>query len=199
MRCTSTGKRVAPRTARTASGPMVMSGVKRPSMTSTWIQSAPACSTARTSSPSRLKSAARIDVASLTVMRGPTRGGSRTDFLNQPALDVDLDDRVPDAGHLLVEVLAGREVPLERDVDALLVDDHDAHGLPGGPFRHHEADAGHAAVRRRGGTGRRGRRGRRAGHDRLRGRLLAAGGAGPRRNRHRHRVAVPDLRAGGRE
>src|ERR1700751_1341696 len=36
---------------------MVMFGTKRPSMTSTWIQSAPAASTARTSSPRRAKSA----------------------------------------------------------------------------------------------------------------------------------------------
>ncbi len=42
---------------------MVMLGTKWPSITSTWIQSAPAASTARTSSPSRAKSAARIDGA----------------------------------------------------------------------------------------------------------------------------------------
>src|SRR5262245_32964518 len=40
-----------------------MLGTNRPSITSTWIQSAPAASTARTSSPSRLKSADRIDGA----------------------------------------------------------------------------------------------------------------------------------------
>src|SRR5215475_523562 len=49
--------------ASTTSGPMVMLGTKRPSMTSTWIQSAPAASTARTSSPSRVKSADRTDGA----------------------------------------------------------------------------------------------------------------------------------------
>ena len=42
---------------------MVMLGTKWPSITSTWIQSAPAASTARTSSPSLAKSAARIDGA----------------------------------------------------------------------------------------------------------------------------------------
>src|SRR5262245_65912594 len=42
---------------------MVILGTKWPSITSTWIQSAPAWSTARNSSPSREKSAARIDGA----------------------------------------------------------------------------------------------------------------------------------------
>ena len=41
------GASVALRTASTTSGPMVMLGTKRPSITSTWIQSAPAASTAR--------------------------------------------------------------------------------------------------------------------------------------------------------
>src|SRR4051794_12962996 len=40
-----------------------MFGTKCPSMTSRWIQSAPAASTARTSSPSLAKSEARIDGA----------------------------------------------------------------------------------------------------------------------------------------
>src|SRR5437763_11514197 len=43
-----------------------MLGTKRPSITSTWIQSAPAAPTARTSSPSRPKSADRIDGATMT-------------------------------------------------------------------------------------------------------------------------------------
>src|SRR5580700_10242230 len=42
---------------------MVMLGTKRPSITSTCIQSAPAASTARTSSPNRVKSADRTDGA----------------------------------------------------------------------------------------------------------------------------------------
>ena len=37
IRCTSSGRRVASRTAFTTSGPMVMLGTNRPSMTSTWI------------------------------------------------------------------------------------------------------------------------------------------------------------------
>src|SRR5215467_6840845 len=49
--------------ACSTTGPMVMLGTKRPSITSTWIQSAPAASTARTSSPSRVKSADRTDGA----------------------------------------------------------------------------------------------------------------------------------------
>src|SRR5580704_2523053 len=52
--------------ALTISGPMEMLGTKWPSMTSTWIQSAPAASTARTSSPSLAKSAARIDGAMMS-------------------------------------------------------------------------------------------------------------------------------------
>src|SRR3954468_7462993 len=45
------------------SGPYEMLGTKCPSMTSRWIQSAPAASTARTSSPSLEKSEARIEGA----------------------------------------------------------------------------------------------------------------------------------------
>jgi hypothetical protein len=49
--------------AFTMSGPRVMFGTKWPSMTSMCSQSAPAAWTARTSSPSRAKSAARIEGA----------------------------------------------------------------------------------------------------------------------------------------
>ena len=63
------GSRVTLRTASTTSGPMVMLGTNRPSMTSTWIQSAPAASTARTSSASRPKSAERIEGAMRIGMR----------------------------------------------------------------------------------------------------------------------------------
>ena len=61
IRCTSNGLVVTGRRASTIKGPIVMLGTKRPSITSTWIQSAPAASTARTSSPSREKSAERIE------------------------------------------------------------------------------------------------------------------------------------------
>ena len=63
-----------PRSDFTTSGPKVMLGTKWPSMTSTWIQSAPAASTARTSSPSLAKSAARIDGA---MIRGVAKASSR--------------------------------------------------------------------------------------------------------------------------
>ena len=47
-------------------GPNVMFGTKCPSITSRWIQSAPAASTVATSSPSRAKSADRIEGAMVT-------------------------------------------------------------------------------------------------------------------------------------
>src|SRR6266481_2320377 len=63
IRCTLSGFAVERRMARSTTGPMVMLGTKRPSITSTWIQSAPAASTARTSSPRRVKSADSTDGA----------------------------------------------------------------------------------------------------------------------------------------
>src|SRR2546423_5647951 len=63
MRCTSKNFGDRGRIACTTTGPMVMFGTKWPSITSTWIQSAPARVTASTSSPSRLKSADRIEGA----------------------------------------------------------------------------------------------------------------------------------------
>src|ERR1700751_686045 len=66
IRCTSTGFFVALRTASTTTGPIVMFGTKRPSMTSTWIQSAPASSTARTSAASRPKSTDKIEGETMT-------------------------------------------------------------------------------------------------------------------------------------
>jgi hypothetical protein len=57
------GSFVTLRTASTTSGPMVMFGTNRPSITSTWIQSAPAASAARTSSARRPKSAERMEGA----------------------------------------------------------------------------------------------------------------------------------------
>lgn len=47
-RCTSKGKSVTGRNASTTRGPIVMFGTKRPSITSIWIQSQPANSTAFT-------------------------------------------------------------------------------------------------------------------------------------------------------
>ena len=70
--CTSSGFFVRRRSAFTTSGPMVILGTKCPSITSTWIQSAPAASTDCTSSPSLAKSADRID--------GAMRSGRRIKF-----------------------------------------------------------------------------------------------------------------------
>src|SRR5215470_14301394 len=68
MRWTFSGFVVDRRIACSTIGPMVMLGTKRPSMTSTWIQSAPAASTARTSSPSRVKSADSTEGATRIVL-----------------------------------------------------------------------------------------------------------------------------------
>mmetsp|Transcript_52007 Transcript_52007/g.161393 ORF Transcript_52007/g.161393 Transcript_52007/m.161393 type:complete len:254 (-) Transcript_52007:67-828(-) len=55
------------RNASTTSGPMVMLGTKRPSMASTWTQSAPAFNTSSTSWPSLEKSAERMEGEICTV------------------------------------------------------------------------------------------------------------------------------------
>ena len=57
---------VSGRRAATTGGPKVMLGTKWPSITSRWIQSAPAAAMSRTSWPSLEKSAARIDGARTT-------------------------------------------------------------------------------------------------------------------------------------
>ena len=61
IRWTSNGLALCGRSAFTTAGPIVRLGTKWPSITSIWIQSAPAASIARTSSPSRAKSADRIE------------------------------------------------------------------------------------------------------------------------------------------
>src|SRR6185369_12111833 len=63
MRCTFSGFFVARLAAANTAGPKLMFGTNRPSITSTWIQSAPAASTAATSSARRPRSAARIEAA----------------------------------------------------------------------------------------------------------------------------------------
>src|ERR1700716_638866 len=60
-----------------------MLGTKCPSMTSRWIQSAPAASTARTSSPSLEKSDARIDGA---ITRGRDSNGADMGALSVKAV-----------------------------------------------------------------------------------------------------------------
>mmetsp|Transcript_2339 Transcript_2339/g.5114 ORF Transcript_2339/g.5114 Transcript_2339/m.5114 type:complete len:259 (+) Transcript_2339:173-949(+) len=61
MRCVSSGLSVMGRSASTTSGPMVMLGTNRPSMTSTCTQSHPASSIAFTCAPSSAKLAERMD------------------------------------------------------------------------------------------------------------------------------------------
>src|SRR5215510_12463474 len=63
MRWTSKGFLVTLRIPCITTGPKLILGTKCPSITSIWIQSAPASSMARTSSPSFEKSAERIDGA----------------------------------------------------------------------------------------------------------------------------------------
>src|SRR5262249_14850388 len=64
-----------------------MLGTNRPSITSTWIQSAPDASTARTSSPNRVKSAASIEGATRIGCMVPPRSvltnGCRVDEPDQ--------------------------------------------------------------------------------------------------------------------
>src|SRR5712692_10022641 len=100
------GRSVTLRTASTTSGPNVRLGTKWPSMTSTWMRSAPAASAWRTCSPKREKSAARIDGASLTtLMAKPSPSG-------QQAAGHHLGD-----GHALVEhrvALAVGQLPADQ-------------------------------------------------------------------------------------
>src|SRR5215471_3846027 len=66
IRWISNGKRVTRRSDWTIGAPIEMLGTKCPSITSTWIRSAPARSASATCSPKRAKSAARIEGASFT-------------------------------------------------------------------------------------------------------------------------------------
>ena len=65
IRWVSSGSLVAGRSHFTSTGPNVMLGTNRPSITSTWIRSAPAASTSLTCSASRDRSAERMDGAIL--------------------------------------------------------------------------------------------------------------------------------------
>src|SRR5277367_3508586 len=71
-------------------GPKVMLGTKWPSITSRWIQSAPAATTARTSSPSLAKSADRIEGAMITGL------DTRRSPFQYPAERGGIDGRRPD-------------------------------------------------------------------------------------------------------
>src|SRR5258706_12676392 len=66
IRCTSSVFLVQGLMHSTSLGPNVIFGTKCPSITSTWTQSHPASSMARTSSPKRAKSAERIEGAMWT-------------------------------------------------------------------------------------------------------------------------------------
>src|SRR5207244_4517999 len=78
-RGTSRGSRVRLRIAATTTGPIVMLGTKRPSITSTWSWSAPPASTRAMSWPRAAKSADRIEGAILItalLYPDPKTGGS---------------------------------------------------------------------------------------------------------------------------
>src|SRR5579862_5804771 len=102
--------------ALTARAPKVIGGTKCPSMTSTWMTRAPAASTAPTCSPSRAKSAARIDGATWRPVR---LRGIRLDRSEHAALAVVAGDdrraRHADDGGMLAAVRAHRHelVPLQ--------------------------------------------------------------------------------------
>src|SRR3989454_9371975 len=97
MRCVSNGRRVTRRTDCTTAGPIERLGTKCPSMTSTWMRSAPARSASVTCSPRRAKSAARIEGASRT---RSLRSG--TGFLE------DVHELAVPAGDLCDGLLSGR-------------------------------------------------------------------------------------------
>src|SRR5690242_11246024 len=82
MRCTSSGSRVSRVSARRSGAPKVRLGTKRPSITSTWTHSAPPRSIAASSSPSRPRSAARIDGAMRAVTIAPGWGSIADDEID---------------------------------------------------------------------------------------------------------------------
>ena len=75
MRCTSSGSSVTRLAVSITLAPKVRFGTKQPSMTSTWIQSAPPATHMAISSPSRAKSALRIEGAMRTMEAGSGVGG----------------------------------------------------------------------------------------------------------------------------
>src|SRR6266851_517540 len=133
--------------AWSTTGPMVMLGTKRPSMTSTWIQSAPAASTARTSSPKRVKSADRTE--------GATRMAAAIALTLARRCPVDEPDELADGvdarrRHVAAagtDRLEDRRLLLarhqERDLPAAL-DHRISHGDADlGPAMRHRGDIGH--------------------------------------------------------
>src|SRR6186713_3260343 len=110
IRWTSNGLALCGRSAFTTGGPIVRLGTKWPSITSTWIQSAPAASIARISSPRRAKSADNIEGAMRTGcctagILTPARLGGQGRETTYPPL-------IPDEGG--DEEAVGAAVGLER-------------------------------------------------------------------------------------
>src|SRR5581483_6312 len=104
MRCVSKGRRVRLRSASTTGGPKVMLGTKRPSMMSTWTQSAPLSSMTRRPPARSAKSAERMLGATRRVMA--RHGGAPRKALSEVE-DVERGLGVgPFVGH---EALAGVE------------------------------------------------------------------------------------------
>src|SRR5258705_2628380 len=104
MRCASSGSRVTRRSERTTAGPSVRFGTKCPSMTSTWMRSAPAASASATCSPRRAKSADRIDGASAIGVASPPRTGGELadrpgDVIRRDAGRVEQLRRLAGRGH----------------------------------------------------------------------------------------------------
>src|SRR2546426_5935708 len=101
MRCVSSGRRAPRRTDCTTAGPIERLGTKCPSMTSTWMRSAPARSASVTCSPRRAKSAARIEGASRTRSLRSGGTGLLEDVHELVVPAGDLGDRLP-SGRLFV-------------------------------------------------------------------------------------------------
>src|SRR5260370_41398694 len=118
MRCTSKGSLLCLRSAFTTIGPMVRLGTKWPSMTSTWIQSAPAAVTASTSLPSSAKSADRMEGAMRTGCCGTVASGAGT-RRGVPAFAPERMDR-KGAEHLELVLFGEERQLLERQLQAAL-------------------------------------------------------------------------------
>src|SRR5579872_3486711 len=119
MRWQSNGKLESGRKSATTFGPQVRFGTKRPSMTSTWIQSAPASSTARISCAMRAKFAERIEGAILTfISTSLARRGSRLSeasrsyfrLVDEMLIDIRVQRAVSDECQGEVELLPGARI-----------------------------------------------------------------------------------------
>src|SRR5882757_4609786 len=94
IRWVSSGRRVTGRSEYTIGAPIERLGTKCPSITSTWIRSAPARSASATCSPRRAKSAARIDGAIFTMSSSRGTGLLLEDVRELPVTGGDSVDRV---------------------------------------------------------------------------------------------------------